>query len=89
MYSHITCPRGGNTYKYFKNIFMIGMFWNMFKNEKYYKGTESILYWPYIPDKSYLKIYTRINKRYYGLTCNNIYFDEFIFDLTKCPSTNS
>ena len=63
---------------------MIKYFWDLYCNEKYYKGTDSILYFPYVPHNE-LKICPKVKTHhYYGLKADNIIFDEFPFhDWTK------
>lgn len=54
-------------------------------SQKYYKGTDDPLYFPYIPDNSHLKICPKVKiPFYYGLKCDKIIFDEFLLpDWTK------
>ena len=72
-----TFSRGsGKTYNLIKQLFVIEYLWNLYIKEKYYKGTDSILYFPYVPCND-LKICPRVKTHYYGLKADNIIFDEF------------
>ena len=72
-----TFSRGsGKFYTFIKKCFIIGYFWNLYIHEKYYKGTDSILYFPYVHNND-LKICPKIKiPYYYGLKADNIIFDE-------------
>ncbi len=88
-------PRGSSkTYTFLKNFFVVGCIWNRYIKEKYYKGIESILYFPYINHD--LKVCPKVKiPFYYGLKCDKIIFDDFItadgiFDqIARCKNNYS
>ncbi len=68
----------GKFYTLIKQFFMIKCFWDLYCDEKYYKGADSILYFPYVPHND-LKICPKVKTHhYYGLKADNIIFDEFL-----------
>lgn len=75
----------GKFYTLIKQFFMIKYFWDLYIHEKYYKGTDSILYFPYVPSNDHLKVCPKVKTHhYYGLKADNIIFDEFpLPDWTK------
>ena len=81
---YIFAIRNGNFYNIIKQCFIIECLWNQYIKEKYYKGTDSILYFPYVPYND-LKICPKVKTHhYYGLKADNIIFDEFLLpDLAK------
>ena len=73
-------PRGSSkAYTFLKNLFEVGYLWNQYIKEKYYKGTDSILYFPYVPNND-LKVCPKVKIPYCygGLKSDNITFDDFL-----------
>ena len=70
--------RGNETYRFLKNFFAVGYIWNQYIKEKYYKGTESILYFPYINHDLKKCHAVKISTTYYGTTAGKLYVDGFI-----------
>ena len=75
--------RGGGfrLMRYFRAIMLIESLTNYVKsklNQKYYKGTDDPLYFPYINHDLKKCHKVKISTTYYGTTAGKLYFDEFI-----------
>lgn len=78
IYHILRFARGSSKiYSYLKNFFVVRCLWDRCVKEKYYKGTDDPLYFPYIPHND-LKVCPKIKiPYYYGLKSDDIIFDEF------------
>lgn len=76
---YICLSRRSKTYWIIKQMFIIDYLWKRYKKEKYYKGTDSMLYFPYISDDKHLKEVPHVTiPYYYGLKANNIIFEDIL-----------
>lgn len=67
-----------------RQMFTISRLWDNYKKEKYYKGTDSTLYFPYIPNNKHLKEVPHVNiPYYYGLKADKVIFDDILGPIFK------
>lgn len=77
--TYILSRGSSKVYTFLRNFFEVGYIWGQYVKEKYYKGTDSILYFPYVPPNDHLKFCpkVKISCCYGGLKCDKIIIDEF------------
>ena len=63
---------------FFYTMYKLDCIWEEFINEKYYKGTQSILYLPYVRPKFNKVPLIKRKPKLYGYTIAESYFDEFM-----------
>lgn len=85
---HYIFPSRGSNKLYWlvklKRMLIIEYLWDRYKKEKYYKGTDSMLYFPYVPDSKHLKEVPHVTIPYYwGLKANKVIFDDVLDLLFK------
>ena len=58
--------------------------WEQYKKEKYYKGIDSMLYFPYVPNNKHLKKVPHVTIPYYwGLKADKVIFEDILDILFK------
>lgn len=76
---YVCIGRTSKTYWLARQMFTISCLWNHYKKEKYYKGTDSMLYFPYIPNNKHLKEVPHVTiPYYYGLKADTVIFEDVL-----------
>ena len=65
-------------------MLIIDYLWEQYNKEKHHKGTDSMLYFPYIPNNKHLKEVPHVTIPYYwGLKADKVIFDDILDILFK------